>query len=95
MTLCEISLPANQLRLSVTIIYWCMFYRASLKKKVVNVYDSIPTKGKATHTPVFDINFSTRLFIVHGDTVRSGPGPPNCQGFTLRKTTLGKFSLDE
>ena len=32
----------------------------------------------------------------HGSTATSGPGPPNCRGFTivLRRTTLGRIPLE-
>jgi hypothetical protein len=36
-------------------------------------------------------------FFLHGATAPSGPGPPDCRGFTitLRHTTLGRTPLDE
>jgi len=34
------------------------------------------------------------FFFYHGATAPSGPGPPRCQGFTLRHTTLGRTPLD-
>ena len=67
-----------------------------IEQTVLNVTDSIQTKDRARQPTVFSIRlFREEFFSPHGDTVRSGLGLPNCRGFTLRKTTLGRNRLNE
>jgi hypothetical protein len=69
MSLCEISLlPVSFLSLSQVLIGASL--SSVIEKSVVNVSDSIPTKEKATQTPLFDIN-PFRLGTILSNAIRS------------------------
>jgi len=74
--------------LSMRNLYQCPWGLFSLSSSL------LPEKS----TNVFHWNhLSMCVFLFHGETAPSGPGPPHYRGFTVtfRHTTLGSTPLDE